>query len=134
MRQYVADTHALLWYLADDKRLSRAARRAFGEAENGHAHIVIPSVVLVEAVLLMQRQRVPEDTLRKVLALSDDPAANIYVVPLDVAVAREFASFGPVAIPELPDRIIAATARYLGAPLLTADPAIAETDLVQVVW
>jgi predicted nucleic acid-binding protein len=40
--------------------------------------------------------------------------------------------FGPAAVPEMPDRIIAATARALDVPLLTTDPAIAESGLVKV--
>ena len=51
---------------------------------------------------------------------------------LDVAVARAVADFGLSAVPELADRIIAATARALNLPLLTTDPAIAASGLVKV--
>jgi len=47
-------------------------------------------------------------------------------------VARAVRDFGPSAVPELADRIIAATARALNLPLLTTDPAIAASGLVQV--
>ncbi len=42
--------------------------------------------------------------------------------------------FGPVAIPELADRIIAATALCLDLPLLTTDSTIQESSLVKTVW
>jgi predicted nucleic acid-binding protein len=42
------------------------------------------------------------------------------------------ADFGPAAVPELADRIIAATARALNLPLLTTDPAIVASGLVKV--
>jgi predicted nucleic acid-binding protein len=51
-----------------------------------------------------------------------------------MAVAQAVADFGPVAIPDMPDRIIAATARALNLPLITVDPIIAESDLVEVIW
>jgi len=34
----------------------------------------------------------------------------------------------------MPDRIIAATARALDVPLITVDPIIAESELVEVIW
>jgi predicted nucleic acid-binding protein len=53
-------------------------------------------------------------------------------VPLDVRVARAVSEFGPSAVPELADRIVAATARALNLPLLTTDPTIEESGLVKV--
>jgi len=53
-------------------------------------------------------------------------------MPLDMAVVRAMSDFDPAAVPELPDRIIAATARALGLPLLTMDPLIGESGLVKV--
>ena len=53
-------------------------------------------------------------------------------MPLDMAVVRAVHDFGPAAIPELADRIIAATARALDVPLLTTDPVIAASNLVRV--
>jgi len=81
---------------------------------------------------LLQRQRVSQTTVSKLMALTEEPDASIRVVPLDMAVVRVVGDFGPAAIPEMPDRIIAATARALDVPLLTTDPAIAESKLVKV--
>jgi PIN domain nuclease of toxin-antitoxin system len=86
----------------------------------------------VEAVFLAERQRVPRTTLAELMALSDASTASIRVVPLDLAVARAVSDFGPSTIPELPDRIVAATARALNLPLLTTDPVIEESGLVKV--
>lgn len=134
MKEYVTDTHALVWFLAKDKRLSREAYQIFAQATQGRAAILVPSIVLVELVFLLQRRRVPESIVQQAFALSEAPGADIRVVPLDLPVAREAASFGPAAIQELPDRIIAATARALQAPLLSADPEIAASNLVEVIW
>lgn len=54
------------------------------------------------------------------------------MVPLGMAVVRAVKDFGPAAVPEMPDRIVAATARALDVPLLTTDPLIAESGLVKV--
>ena len=71
-------------------------------------------------------------SLAELMALSDAPTSSICVVPLDLAVARAVSDFGPAAVPELADRIIAATARALNLPLLTTDPAIVASGLVKV--
>ena len=55
------------------------------------------------------------------------------VVPLDMNVVQAVTDFGPASVPELADRVIAATARALGLPLLTVDPAIVESALVKVI-
>jgi len=133
MKRYVTDTQCLLWYLADDRRLPRAANRAFKAADDGAAQVLVPSIALVETVFLSQRKRVSETLLQRVLELEEDPDASIAVVPLDMAVVRAVNDFGPAAVPELADRVIAATARALGLPLLTVDLEIAESRLVDVI-
>ena len=132
LKRYVSDTQCLLWYMTQDRRLPKMARMAFQQAKEGATQILVPSIVLVEAVFLAERQRVPRPLLNQFMALSDAPDAGVRVVPLDLAVARAVRDFGPSAVPELADRIIAATARALNLPLLTTDPAIAASGLVQV--
>ena len=133
MKRYVSDTQCIVWYFADDThRLPRAARSAFAAADEGRAQILVPSIALVEVVFLVQRQRVAQSVLERLFALSDAPDATIYVTPLDLAVARAVADFGPSAVPELADRIVAATARALNLSLLTTDPAIEASGLVKV--
>ena len=134
MNRYVTDTQALIWHMMQSRKLSRRARRAFRDAEGGASQILVPSIVLVECVSILARRRVPEEILERIFALSDKPDASLRVVPLDLAVADAARDFGPAAIPEMADRIIAATARALDLPLLTADPIIAESALLNVVW
>ena len=39
---YVADTHALVWYLSGVKTLSKIAKTALLECENGRARLIVP--------------------------------------------------------------------------------------------
>ena len=134
MKRYVADTHSITWHLARARRLSRRARKIFKSAEEGYVQVLIPSIVLVEAIFLMQRRRIAGAQVSKLFELSEDAEASICVVPLNMAVAQAVSDFGPVAIPDMPDRIIAATARALDVPLITVDPIITESELVEVIW
>ncbi|MBN1361636.1 MAG: PIN domain-containing protein [Sedimentisphaerales bacterium] len=134
MNRYVADTQALIWYMMESRKLSSKAARAFRDAEHGFVQILVPSIVLVETAFIFARNRIAREILDRVFALTDATDANLRVVPLDLAVAQAARDFGPAAVPELADRVIAVTARALDLPLLTADPQIASTDLVQVIW
>lgn len=134
MNVYVTDTHALVWHLTKNKRLSRKARRIFQRADAGFGQILVPTIVLIEACYMANRQRLARELLDHVLNLPEDPEATYCVVSLDAAVARMSAGIGPAAVPEMPDRIIVATAMHLNLPLLTVDPDIEESELVKTVW
>ncbi|MGQ9628298.1 MAG: type II toxin-antitoxin system VapC family toxin [Anaerolineae bacterium] len=134
MKSYVTDTHPLLWYLSRDRRLSRRVRTIFEKADAGQVCILVPTIVLIEAVLLGDGHRLSDSLVQKVLELSEEEGVNYRLVPLDGDVVCAFREFGPAAIPEMPDRIIAATARSLNAPLLTIDPALSASGLVEVLW
>ncbi len=58
MIRAVADTHALVWALFGDERLSPAARSVF-EAD-GDTQIAVSSISLAEILYLEERQRVPK--------------------------------------------------------------------------
>lgn len=119
--------------MGDRRRLTKTVQRIFASAEEGRTQILVPSIVLVETIFLAQRQRVREEVLNKLLAISEAPDANFYVTPLNMAVIQALRSFGPAAVPELSDRIIAATALALRLPLLTTDMAIIGSGLVETV-
>ena len=88
MKRYVVDTQCLLWYLARDRRLPGKIKRSFDSARDGHAQILVPSIVLVEAIFLLQRQRISGDVVAELLSLPETPDGAIQVIPLDMAVIR----------------------------------------------
>lgn len=50
------------------------------------------------------------------------------------AAANTLQTVSRSAVPDMPDRIILATARYLGPPLISRDEKIREAGIVPVVW
>jgi predicted nucleic acid-binding protein len=59
---------------------------------------------------------------------------NLVVVPLDPPVAKAFTQIPREIVPEMGDRIIAATALYLGLPLVTKDHKIRNLSNIQTIW
>jgi PIN domain nuclease of toxin-antitoxin system len=131
---YLSDTHALLWHLSNDPRLSEQARSIFAAADVGTADVYVPTIAVVEAIYLFEKARVPQAIIDRILTLLDSPATRYHVVPLDLKVARALRAIDRKAIPDMPDRIIAATALRLGLPLLTRDAKIVSSGLITTVW
>lgn len=132
MSQYVTDTHSIIWYLSQPRKLTSRVRRVFQDADRGQTQILVSSIVLLEAIFIGDRQRIPASLVNRLFNIDEAPNAAYRVVPLSKAIAVAARYFGPVAIPEMADRIIAATAKSLNLPLLTSDQAIIESELVEV--
>jgi len=43
---YVTDTHSLIWYLTNDKRIGKKAYSMFNKADKREEIIVIPTIIL----------------------------------------------------------------------------------------
>jgi len=106
----------------------------FRQADAGVVEIVIPSIVLVEVVYLCERQRVPDDRIDRILALPGMPGSRYRVVPLDELVVQALRRIPRDRVPDMPDRIIGATALYLGLPLITRDSDLTSSGLLTCVW
>ena len=127
------DTHVLVWLALDPKRLSTVARRAIERARKSGG-LAIASVTLFEVALLVSRKRL---TLGTTVAqwLSDLLSqTGVAVLDLTPTIAELSQLFGPDYPPDPADRIIGATARAHGVPLVTADARILGSPLVNCVW
>lgn len=126
----IADTHAFIWYLYNDKRLSPAASQVFDDAVQQGQQIGIASISLVEVVYLSERNRIDAQAPARVFQAIQDPSSVLVEVPLDMHVAQ---ALQQIMVPEMPDRIIAATAHYLQIPVISRDHKIQATSLT-VIW
>ena len=130
MKQYVADTHALFWYLAAGPRLSANAKAAFDEGARGEALIHLPSIVIAELYYLNEKLGRPLDFAAGVESLRT--SSQFVFVPLMAEDALDFDS--DAAVPEMHDRIIVGVTRRVGGSCITLDPKIAGSGLVTTLW
>ena len=129
----VLDTHAAIWYLLDSKNLSQAVYSLIDGASASGVPTYISAVSLVEVVYLVERGRIAADAFDKFVTElgQDNPAFT--VVPLDFGVASALRNIPRNLVPDMPDRIIAATALHLGLPLVTRDRRLQNAG-IQTIW
>lgn len=129
----VADTHTVLWYLYQDPRLSDRAKDTIDRAVNSGSSILVSAITLVEMVYLIERSRITAESLSRLAEALIDPANVFEPYPVDMTVARILANVDRMQIPDMPDRIIAATALHNGIPVISRDGKI-RTSGVDTIW
>lgn len=134
MTAIVADTHAIIWFLRNSQRISDNAAAAMDSAIQANLPIYIASISLVEMVYLMERGKIPTVAFDQLMATLDEPTSTFEVVPLDRTIILSLASIDRAIVPEMPDRIIAATAQSLGLPLVTRDHRIQNLSTLTTIW
>src|ERR1700710_1635612 len=123
MPPLLLDTHAVIW-LFEDKSLAPKAMSAIDTAYRDDTPLLVSPITAWEIGQLVARNRIslsaaPHRWFARVLAT---PGMQLAEMSPDILIA---ASFLPGAPPRDPaDRILLATARDLGATLVTRDRAI----------
>jgi PIN domain nuclease of toxin-antitoxin system len=128
----VLDTHAFVWYLNGDQRLSTSAQIFISSALQQGQLLSVPAISIVEIIYLEEKNKIPQGFITWLLgSLQSLP---FVIVPLDINIIQVIRQIPRTLVPEMPDRAIVATALALGVPLVTKDPTIRQCGLVQVIW
>ena len=128
--RFVVDTHALWWYLRSPERLTTAASAVFRLAETGNATIIVPAIAVAEFYFLSAKlgQPIPPSDLLAAL----DAVGGIELSDLGRAQLERLDRFPE--IPEMHDRLIAAEAAALDAPVVTRDDTLTASVQIETVW
>ncbi|MFI5310366.1 MAG: type II toxin-antitoxin system VapC family toxin [Gemmatimonadales bacterium] len=130
----VLDTHALIWWVSDPKRVPARARRLIAAAVSEGEPVAVSSISLWEVAMLVARKR---------LALTIDTSAWIAhvealpflsFIPVDNQIAVRAVQLEDFPHRDPADRMIIATALGLGAPLVTADARIRAYRPLKTAW
>jgi predicted nucleic acid-binding protein len=93
----------------------------------------VSSITLVEILYLGEKGRIPVDALDDVIAFLSSSVASFVEIAFDRSIVRAMERIGRTEVPDMPDRIIAATAVHLGVPLISRDGRIRASN-VDTVW
>ena len=126
---YVADTMALVLRI-EKRRMPQRARLIFQQAEQQLTTIHVPGMVLAEVGYLAEKERI-DTTLADVKAYLAQ-FSGIVEFPMRLEVVER--AFEITDIPELHDRLIAGTARFLDCKVISNDPKIMASAFVRTVW
>jgi PIN domain nuclease of toxin-antitoxin system len=127
------DTHALVWWVTADRRLTTAAQRAIKAALRS-GPLLASTISVMEIATAVRRGRlvltVPfEHWLADVRALSE-----VQFEPVTAEIAALAGSFDGAMHGDPADRIIVATTRVHGARIVTADDRLRGLKEVVTVW
>jgi PIN domain nuclease of toxin-antitoxin system len=129
----VADTHAALWYLFGDSRLSASAKSAFDAAATSRRKIALSVISLAEVVYLVEKNRLPASAYADLHTTLRDPDHVLQEAPVTAEIIDAMLEVPRVDIPDMPDRIVAATAVYFGVPTISRDGRI-RSSRVHTIW
>lgn len=133
--KFVADTHAVIWHMMDSSRLSTEARRRFQEADYGNAIIYISAITPIEMVYLVEKGKIPETVPQQFCRTIEDTQKDSYqIFEISYELTKVFQRVPVTIVPELPDRIIAATAYHLQLPLITKDHRLQQWEGIITIW
>lgn len=132
MSSVVVDTHIVIWHLTEPQHLSATASAAVDAAE-ANGTIYVSAVTLIELVYLIEKGKIAADVLKLLRASLDDPTTAFHLIAVSRAVADVLATIPRALVPDMPDRITAATALHLNLPLVTRDRKI-QTAVIKTIW
>jgi PIN domain nuclease of toxin-antitoxin system len=125
------DTHALVWAVAEPKRLSRAAASAIRRARRGDG-VAVSAITLWELAALVARGRIRAyGTVEATVCLLVE---GVTIKPLTAEIAALATQFADDYSQDPADRLIGATARAAALPLVTRDESIRRCPLVKTIW
>jgi hypothetical protein len=104
--------------------------RDFKKCEKGELIIFIPSIVIAECLSIFEKKRVSFnfENLFKGIHASE----NFILIALDYPILQKMIAIRDV--PELHDKIIVSTAKYLKLPIITKDEILQNLSSVKTIW
>lgn len=133
--KYILDTHALVWFVEGNKRLSEPAKAIIAATDS---QMVFPLIALAEATIIIERGRTTISDVSKFLnRVYADTRIEIFPLTLDIF-ERSLTPEG-LQIPELHDRFIVSTGLHLQdlgdtVEIVTKDQAITDAGVLTVIW
>ena len=101
-------------------------------AAAGH-DIVVSPISLAEIICLVEKNCLEASAYRDLKKALADPEYVISEAPFTIEIVETMWRVPRAEIPDMPDRLIATTAVYLGVPVISRDGRI-RSSIIQTIW
>jgi PIN domain nuclease of toxin-antitoxin system len=128
----IVDTHTVIWYLVSDSRLSTTAKVFIDNQANSGNQLGVSSITLVEMVYLIEKNRISATSFTRLVEAMSDSEHALVEIPVDISISRAVARVDAIQVPDMPDRIIAATALLRAVPIVSRDSKIKMSGLTTI--
>ena len=131
---YVTDTHALVWYMVNDLKLSQKAKGIFQKADNMEEQVFIPCIVFFELLYLTEKKKI-DAGFNKFLSLVSI-SKNYRIEPLCLPIIKKCKEIPRELVKDPWDRLIIATSIHLNYPLISRDTSLRNVNLtgLKLIW
>jgi len=119
------DTHVLVWSIHEDRKLGAGAKEKIRQASR-EDRIAVSAITPWEIALLVSKNRLTLDQDVQSWVHTALVVPGVRLIPLEPEIAVASTRLPWEMHPDPADRILVATARRLGATLVTADGALLE--------
>ncbi len=130
----VLDTHALVWWVSEPKRVGVKARKLIDAAVAARTTIAVSSISVWEVAMLVATGRLVLTVEVNAWIAHVEALPLFSFVPVDNRIAARAVQLVNFAHKDPADRIIVSTALGLGATLLTADKQLRAYAPLSTAW
>jgi PIN domain nuclease of toxin-antitoxin system len=130
----VLDTHAWIWFINSPEALGKRAATAIAKARNAGEAIHISCVSTWEVHMLAAKGRLSLAIAPELWVTRCERLSFLRFNPMNNSIARLAVTACSAMHADPADRIIAATALYLGATVVTRDEKIKAGGIVPCIW
>lgn len=127
--RYLLDTVALVRHFASSGKMGKKAARLLDTAEENEHEFVISVISLMEVMYLAEKNRIGISLAETLDHIESTPQYTVVNLNPDILRVAEGIDFY-----ELHDRLILATAKWLGVSVISSDGKFAVVEGVEVVW
>lgn len=126
------DTHILIRWLAEPRKLSKEQERAIARALDRNELLNISAATLIEVAAVFGRGSKRSSVSAEAIFDALDASSEFQTLPINVGIGRETEALGGL-FRDPWDRVIVATGRIYGLRLVTSDQAIIDSKLIPVI-
>ena len=134
MADLVIDTHTAIWYFANSSEMSLLATQTIDNAVADGEMVILSAISIVEIIYLIDKGKLLSQTLNSLMQYLKLPTSSFITQDLTEDIAQTLANIPRPIVPDMPDRIIAATALHLNLPLVTKDHKIQALQNIKTIW